>query len=86
MMYPIIVKEGVDRDDLVLHLEKNGIETRFLLPLTNQPVYQKMWGYIEDDYPVAKHINSNGFYIASHPDLSLKDIDYIEKIFTRYFA
>lgn len=86
MMYPIIVKEGVDRDDLVLYLEKNGIETRFLLPLTNQPVYQKMWGHIEDDYPVAKHLNRNGFYIASHPDLSHKDINYIEKIFTRYFA
>ena len=85
MMYPIIVKDGVDRDELVLYLEKNGIETRYLLPITNQPVYQKMWWHIEDDFPVAKQINRNGFYIGCHPDITNEDLDYIEDIFTRYF-
>jgi len=86
MMYPIVVKEGVNRDDLVLYLEKNGIETRYLLPLTNQPVYKKLWGPIEDNYPVAKHLNNNAFYIASHPDLQKEDINYIEQVFTEYFS
>lgn len=85
MMYPIVVKKGVDRDDLVLYLEKHGIETRALLPLTNQPVYVKMWGTIEDQYPVAKHLNQSAFYIASHPNLSREDIAYIHQTFFKYF-
>src|SRR5579859_2005325 len=36
MMYPMVLKEG-DRDSLLMHLEKNGIETRYLFPLLDQP-------------------------------------------------
>jgi len=86
MMYPIVVKAGVDRDELILFLEKNGIETRYLLPLTNQPVYERMWGHIEDDYPVAKHLNQNGFYIGCHPEITKDDVEYIGKVFGRYFG
>lgn len=86
MMYPLVVKEGVDRDDLVLFLEKNGIETRYLLPLTNQHVYEKMWGKIEDKYPVAKNINHHGFYIGCHQELTKDHIDYIIDVFRRYFS
>lgn len=86
MMYPIVVKEGVDRDDLILYLEKHGVETRALLPLTNQPVYIKRWGSIEDFYPVAKHLNRNAFYIACHPELTSSDIAYIHRIFYQYFG
>lgn len=85
MMYPIVVKEGVDRDDLILYLEKKGVETRSLLPLTNQPVYVGMWGSIEDKYPVAKHLNNNAFYIGSHPYLTNEDVDYVIQTFEDYF-
>jgi dTDP-4-amino-4,6-dideoxygalactose transaminase len=86
MMYPIVVKLGVDRDELVLYLEKNGIETRYLLPLTNQPVYERMWGHIEDNYPVAKEINRRGFYIGCHPEINEEDIEYIGEVFSRFFS
>lgn len=85
MMYPIVVKKDVDRDDLILHLEKHGVETRALLPLTNQPVYIKRWGTIEDQYPVAKHLNHNAFYIGCHPFISEDDIAYIHQVFYDYF-
>ncbi len=85
MMYPIVVREGVDRDELVLFLEKQGIETRYLLPLINQPVYERMWGHIEDRYPVAKWINRNGFYIGCHPELTKDDVGYIGEVFGRFF-
>ena len=86
MMYPIVVRDGVDRDELILHLEKNGIETRYLLPLTNQPVYERLWGHIEDDYPIAKMLNRNGFYIGCHPEMSFEDFDYVAEIFSRFFS
>jgi dTDP-4-amino-4,6-dideoxygalactose transaminase len=85
MMYPMVVGEGVDRDELVLFLEKNGIETRYLLPLTNQPVYERMWGRIDGEYPVAKSLNQNGFYIGCHPDITQKDIEYIVGKFGEFF-
>ena len=61
MMYPIILREG-DKWDLIRHLETNGVETREMLPLTNQPCYEGMFD--EDDYPVAKWINEQGFYVG----------------------
>jgi dTDP-4-amino-4,6-dideoxygalactose transaminase len=85
MMYGIIVKDGVDRDDLIFYLERKGIETRYLLPITNQPVYKKVWGEIEDNYPNAKLINQRGFYMGCHPDLTREDIDYVVSTFKQYF-
>jgi len=85
MMYPLVVKNGVDRDDLILYLEKNGVETRPLLPLTNQPIYVQIWGGIEGKYPVAKHLNQHAFYVGSHPYLTDQDVDYIIHTFQDYF-
>jgi hypothetical protein len=55
-----------------------------MLPLTNQPVYQQL-GWREDDYPVAKWINSNGFYLGCHQDLSDTDLEYIVESIERFF-
>mgnify|MGYP001558184559 CR=1 FL=1 len=40
----------------------------------------------EDDYPVAKWINRNGFYIASHQDLTQTQKEYIVEVFQDYFS
>lgn len=85
MMFPIVVKE-VSKVDLVYYLEENNIETRDMVPLINQPVYEKIFGNIEDLYPVAKWINNNGFYIGCHPYLSNDDLNWIIHIFDKYFT
>lgn len=74
MMYPIVVK-GKPKWDLVNHLEANGIETRDMLPITNQPVYSD-W-IKPGDFPVADMINEHGFYIGCHQDLTKDDLDYV---------
>ena len=84
MMYPIVLRNQ-DKRELVQFLEQNGIETRDMLPLTNQPVYQSELGWREDDYPVAKWINRSGFYFGCHQDLTDIDLDYITDTFDRYF-
>ena len=56
------------------------IETRDMLPLTNQPVYKKYLNIQEKDYPVARWINNCGFYIGCHQDLTKKDLDKIIRI------
>lgn len=80
MMYPIVVKEGkLSRDNLVNFLESRPrpIETRQMLPLINQPIYQKLFGNMDEKFPVAHWINSHGFYLGSHPELSDAEVDYM---------
>ena len=84
MMYPLVARNQ-DKRDLVNFLEENGIETRDMLPLTNQPVYHRLLGWQEDDYPVAKMINDNGFYVACHQDLLDSDLEYIAECFDKFF-
>jgi len=77
MMYPIVVRHPLRRDDLVHHLEARGIETRPLMPLLSQPAYLRMFGDLRPGYPVATAVEERGFYVGCHPDLSLDDIDYV---------
>lgn len=86
MMYPVIVKDGVDRERLLLHLETAGIETRHLMPLINQPVYRKLFGDLEPGYPVAARINRCGFAIGCHQGLDRPDLERISEAFHDYFA
>lgn len=87
MMYPIIVRENASfsREDLIFYLEEHGIETRNAMPLLNQPVYKKIFGEIEDEYPVAKWITHNGFYIGCHQELKRSDLEYVIHIFDQFF-
>lgn len=87
MMFPVVIKKGMNikRRELIEFLETHGIETRYAMPLLNQPVYKKLFGNIENKHPVAKWIDSNGFYIGCHQYLSQKDLDYIVKVFASFF-
>lgn len=86
MMFPIEVREesGIDKWDLCLHLEKNGIETREMLPLTNQPCYKEL-NFNPSDFPVADRVNRNGFYIGSHPGMTDDDIRHVLDTFEQFF-
>jgi len=83
MMYPIVLLDR-DRDQLTEFLESRGIETRQMLPLTNQPCYAGMWD--ERDYPIADWINHSGFYVASHQDLTHDDLNHIAETLIEYFT
>lgn len=86
MMYPIVIKENANftRDEFVRYLESNNIETRPMLPLLNQPIYKKIFGDIENDYPVAKWINKNGFYVGIHHGLNKEEIEYMIKTIEKF--
>lgn len=84
MMFPLVLRDEA-KTDLVNFLEQNGVETRDMLPLTNQPVYQTLLGWGEPDYPVAEWINRNGFYVGCHQDLTETDLDYMAELFERFF-
>lgn len=84
--YPLVITDSkVSRDDLILHLENHGIETRYLMPLINQPINKKLFGNLEPKYPVARYLNQYGFYIGCHQSLNQRDLDYIIQVFRKFF-
>jgi dTDP-4-amino-4,6-dideoxygalactose transaminase/nucleoside-diphosphate-sugar epimerase len=88
MMYPIVILGDYKKDTLVAYLEKNGIETRNLMPITNQPVYKELLFAdvdVSSEYPVAENLNNKGFYIGCHCFLDKDDLDYVVDTFKNYF-
>ena len=71
------IKAGIRQKDFVLHLEKQNIETRPMLPLLNQPIYRKIFGDLEPEYPNAAYIDHNGFYVGCHHGLTKAQLDYL---------
>lgn len=86
MVYGLATR-ATDKRDLVNYLENLNIETRDLLPLTNQPVYRKLFGDdFEDRYPVAKWVNAHGFYIGCHPYMTDDEVGFVIDAFKSYFG
>lgn len=82
-MFPLVCRQKDTRDKLCRHLEKNGIGTRLMLPLVSQPAYKGLWN--PDDYPVARGIDDNGFYVGIHQHLMRDDLDYVVEKFGEFF-
>jgi len=86
MFYPLVVRDPtISRDRLVRHLEDRSIETRYLLPLINQPLYRRLFGNMDDRYPVADRLNRDAFYIGCHPEMSDEEVVYVIASFDEFF-
>ena len=86
MFYPLVLTDPtIHRNDLIKYLEHSGVETRYLLPLINQPVYRELFGNLDQKYPVAAHLNANALYIGCHPQISDEEVDYVIDVFHRFF-
>ena len=82
MMYPILVY-GDHKKPLTEYLEANGIETRDMLPLVNQPCYTGMWN--PEDYKRAQEVDRCGFYVGCHQELTEEDMFYIADKIGEYY-
>ena len=77
MLFPIICQDS-SREHLLADLHKNEIETRMMMPVTNQPMVTELYGSdVEDRFPNAKFINNNGFHLGCHQNLTRDDLDRI---------
>lgn len=86
MLYGLVLRHQ-GKKQLVNFLEHANVETRDMLPLTNQPIYQSLFGKdLEDRYPVAKWINESGFYIGCHSYMSDSEVEFVAKTFHRFFS
>ncbi|MFH1663566.1 MAG: DegT/DnrJ/EryC1/StrS family aminotransferase, partial [archaeon] len=79
-MYGILVDEkkfGMNKDKLMIELEKKGIETReFFIPMHRQPIYTQM-KLFKGKYPVADELNYRGLYLPSGTMLSEEQISFV---------
>jgi CDP-6-deoxy-D-xylo-4-hexulose-3-dehydrase len=87
MMYPIVVRPGAPftKWDLVKYLEEWNVETRDMMPMLTQPVYEPMH-LREDDFPVAQMVDRGGFYIGSHQGLKPEHLAYVDAVFRQFFT
>lgn len=76
MVYPIVLYSGVNREKVTRRLNELGVETRTMMPLINQPCYASL-GIDQSKYPHTDLINSQGFYVGCHQDLSVGDLAYL---------
>ena len=87
MFFPLVLlRDSDNRAELIQHLEERGVETRYLLPLINQPAYRAMFGNLDDEYPVAARLNEYAFYVGCHPEMTDADADYIVDSLSSFFA
>lgn len=84
MLFGIVVKNDTKKE-LVRYLEDLNIETRDMLPLINQPIYKRLYGNLEEKYPIAKWINESGFYIGCHPYQKDEEIDFVIEAFQKFY-
>lgn len=87
MMYPIVIDaeptDKINKHSLTTYLNDQWIETRDMMPITNQPIFAK---YLKPkDYPVANHVNRAGFYVGCHQALEPEDIEYMTDHFHKFY-
>ena len=56
-----------------------------MLPLLSQPIYRRLFGDLEPEYPVAQWLNRGGFYIGCHQHLDEAATEYVVDKFYEYF-
>ena len=75
--FPLVLDDNILRENVLRKLYKKGIDSRVLFNLTNQPIFQEKYGDIEDNYPVSKRINTQGFLIGCHQHITDDNICYL---------
>ena len=86
MFFPLVILDPqIERSSLIAHLEEHGVETRYLLPLINQPVYRRLFGDLDGEYPTAERLNERAFYVGCHAGMSDEEVEYVVSCFLASF-
>jgi CDP-6-deoxy-D-xylo-4-hexulose-3-dehydrase len=88
LAFPLVIKEGApfSRYEIVIHLEKNNIQTRpiFTGNVLRQPAFKNL--KIKNDFPIADEIMKNGFVVGCNHGLNDKHITKIEQVTTEFLS
>lgn len=75
------------RDELMRYLEKNGISCGIYYPkpIHLQPIYKKIFGYKEGDFPNAESLSKTCLSIPIFPEMRTYEIEYVIKNIKSFF-
>lgn len=85
--FPIILKEiaSFSRDEFVIHLEKNGIDSRNLFQsMPTQCAGFSFLGYKLGDFPETEYVADYGLHIGVHQDINDDQIEYLDQIIENF--
>lgn len=78
-IYHIYAVQVENRHSVIDKLNKNGIDTgiHYPIPIHLQPVYKRMFGYKEGDYPMAEKFSKNILSLPLYPEITSHQVEYI---------
>ena len=89
--FALTLKDGVDftRSEFCQFLESYKIQTRpyFAGNIMLQPAYEGMMDTDEviNNYPIARKVTTDTFFLGCSPIITLEQLDYIESIVKKFF-
>ncbi|GAA4197064.1 DegT/DnrJ/EryC1/StrS family aminotransferase [Pedobacter jeongneungensis] len=77
-IFGLIAPTLAEKENIIAHLTKNKIGTRpFFWCMHEQPVFQKMGLFKNENYPIAERLARNGFYLPSGLGLTIDELTAI---------
>lgn len=75
MMYPMVLKDFYNAEQFMSVMNDKGVETRTMLPITNQPVFRDLWD--GGEFPNADRIAEMGVFLPIHPRMTKTHVNHI---------
>ncbi|MDO8740189.1 MAG: DegT/DnrJ/EryC1/StrS family aminotransferase [Candidatus Woesearchaeota archaeon] len=77
-VYVIRLDKNIDRKKVIEHLKAEGISTNiYLPPIHLQPIYKKMFGCKEGDFPICERVSSSTLALPFYTQMKDEEIDYV---------
>lgn len=77
-VYVIRLDKNIDRKKIIEQLKAEGISTNiYLPPIHLQPIYKKMFGYKEGDFPVCERVSSSTLALPFYTQMADEEINYV---------
>ncbi len=82
-VYHIFAIRSGRREDTIRHLKENGIDTgiHYPIPIHLQPIYRKLFGYKEGDYPISEQFSKEVVSLPMYPEITKDEVKFVcEKV------
>jgi perosamine synthetase len=77
-VFVVRAEEGINRNEVIKKLGEKGIPSRPYFPaIHTQPLYRKMFGYKEGDFPVCEAIAKSTFALPFFTEMSEEQVDSV---------
>ena len=87
-VYHLYVVKTNKRDELNTYLENMGIKcgVHYPIPIHLQPIYKKLFGYNEGDYPTCELACKQVLSLPIYPELETESVEWVAKGIREFFA